>query len=108
MDHSVSAIVQAIAWIGIVILALVMQVMPLLLILTLFNIAIGVSSTAMLIIIPVALFGMLFVACSIAEKRRKEQLPPPLPRRVDRPHPATGVRGAAAYVLPHLRRNRFY
>ena len=37
MNHSVSAVAQASIWIMIVVLALIMQVMPLLLILTLFN-----------------------------------------------------------------------
>lgn len=108
MNYSVSTIAQAVIWIGIVTLALIMQVMPLLLILTLFNIAVGVSSTAMLIVIPAALFGMLLVACSIAENRRKDRLPPPLPPREGRPHPDMAMRSTAACVLPYLRRNRFY
>lgn len=109
MDHSVSAVAQAVVWVGIVVLALIMQVMPLLLILTLFNIAIGVSSTAMLIIIPTALFGMLFVACSIAEKRRKERLPAPLPMFTQpAAHPDRAIRNTAACMLPYLRRSRFF
>jgi hypothetical protein len=99
MNHSVSAIAQAVIWIMIVIFALLMQVMPLLLILTMFNIAIGVSSTAMLIIIPTALMVMLIVACSVAEKRRKAKLPPPLPPR---------MRSTAARMIPYLRRGRFF
>lgn len=108
MDHSVSAVAQASMWIVIVVFALIMQVMPLLLILTLFNIAIGVSSTAMLIIIPTALFGMLIVACSAAEKRRKAKLPPPLPPRMVHPHPDSAMRHTAARVLPYLRRSRYF
>jgi len=108
MDHSVSAVAQASMWIVIVVFALIMQVMPLLLILTLFNIAIGVSSTAMLIIIPAALFGMLIVACSAAEKSRKAKLPPPLPPRMDHPHPDSTMRHTAARVMPYLRRSRYY
>ncbi len=108
MDHSVSAIVQASMWIMIVVFALIMQVMPLLLILTLFNIAIGVSSTATLIIIPTALFGMLIVACNIAERRRKARLPAPLPVFTQRPHPDKAMRHSAVCMLPYLRRSRFF
>jgi hypothetical protein len=108
MHNSVSAVAQASMWIMIVVLALIMQVMPLLLILTLFNIAVGISSTMVLIIIPIALFGMLIVACSVAEQRRKRFLPPPLPVRADRPHPDEAMRQTAACMLPYLRRNRFF
>ncbi len=108
MNHSVSAVAQASIWIMIVVLALIMQVMPLLLILTLFNIAVGVSSTAMLIIIPTALFGMLLVACNVAEKRRKTRLPAPLPVFTPRPHPDKAMRHTAVCVLPYLRRSRFF
>ncbi len=108
MDHSVSVVAQAVMWIVIVIFALIMQVMPLLLILTLFNIAVGVSSTAMLIIIPVSLFGTLLVACSVAERRRRRMLPAPLPVRTDRPHPDEAMRQTAACMLPYLRRSRFF
>lgn len=108
MRYGFSAVAQASMWIAIVILALIMQVMPLLLILTLFNIAIGVSSTAMLIIIPVVLFGSLIVACSIAERRRKSMLPAPIPLRANRPHPDEAMRHTAACILPYLRRSRFF
>lgn len=108
MNYSVSAVAQAVIWILIVIFALLMQVLPLLLILTMFNIAIGVSSTAMLIIIPAALMVMLIVACSVAEKRRKAKLPPPLPPRMGYPHSETARRSAAARMIPHLRRGRFF
>lgn len=108
MQYSFSAVAQACMWVVIVVFALIMQVMPLLLILTLFNIAVGVSSTAMLIVIPVALFGMLLVACNVAERRRKRMLPAPLPARADRPHPDEAMRHSAACVLPYLRRSRFF
>ncbi len=103
-----STVVQAGAWVVIVLLALIMQVMPLLLILTLFNIAVGVSSTTVLVIIPVALFGMLLVACSVAEQRRKRALPPPLPARNLAPHPDEALRSTAPCMLPYLRRRRFF
>ena len=85
-----------------------MQVMPLLLILTLFNIAVGVASTTVLIIIPIALFGMIFVACSIAEKRRKDRLPAPIPvNYVQQLQAKHALPHSAACMLPYLRRNRF-
>ena len=108
MRYGFSAVVQASMWVLIVVLALIMQVVPLLLILTLFNIAVGISSTAMLIIVPVALFVMLFVACNLAERRRKRILPAPRPTRAYAPPPANTMRGTAACMLPYLRRNRFY
>ncbi len=108
MGYSVSAIAQAGMWIMIVVLALIMQVMPLLLILTLFNIAIGVSSTAMLIIIPTVLFGTLIIACNAAEKHRKSKLPSPLPVHTQRPHPDKAMRHTAVCMLPYLRRSRFF
>lgn len=95
-------------WVVIVIFAMIMQVMPLLLILTLFNIAIGVSSTAVLIIIPVMLFGSLFVACSIAERRRRRMLPAQITVPTARPHPDEAMRQTAACMLPYLRRSRFF
>tara|TARA_Y100000588_G_C13505982_1_gene607325 strand:+ start:115 stop:456 length:342 start_codon:yes stop_codon:yes gene_type:complete len=108
MNHSAAAIAEASIWIVIVVFALIMQVMPLLLILTLFNIAVGVSSTAMLIIIPIALFGIIFVACSIAEKRRKDKLPAPRPvNYVQQLQSKNALRHSAACMLPYLRRNRF-
>ena len=108
MNHSVSAVAQASMWIVIVVFALIMQVMPLLLILTLFNIAIGVSSIAMLIINPAALFGMLAVAFSAAEKSRKAKLPPPQPPRMGHPLPDSAMRHTAARLMPYLRRSRFF
>ena len=108
MSNSAVAIAEASIWIGIVVFALIMQVMPLLLILTLFNIAVGISSTAMLVIIPTALFGMIFLACSIAEKRRKDKLPAPLPiNYVRQLQSKNALRHSAACMLPYLRRNRF-
>lgn len=109
MNHSVAAMAEAGIWIVIVVLALIMQVMPLLLILTLFNMAVGISSTAMLVIIPIALFGMIFVACSIAEKRRKAKLPAPRPIfYVQQAQSDKALRHSAACMLPYLRRSRFY
>ena len=108
MNHSAAAIAEASIWIVIVVFALIMQVMPLLLILTLFNIAVGVSSTTVLIIIPIALFGIVFVACSIGEKRRKDRLPAPLPvNYVQQLQSKHALRHGAACMLPYLRRNRF-
>ena len=108
MNYSAVHIAEASIWILIVVFALIMQVMPLLLILTLFNIAVGVSSTTVLIIIPIALFGMIFVACSIAQKRRKAKLPAPLPANyVQQLQSKQALRHSAACMLPYLRRNRF-
>jgi hypothetical protein len=107
MQHGVSVVAQAVLWVLVVVFALIMQVIPLLLILTLFNMAIGISSTTMLIVIPFALFGSIFAACSIAERRRRAFLPSPQPPRMDKMHPHGEMRGIAARMIPHLKRNRF-
>ncbi|NKB59987.1 MAG: hypothetical protein GKS00_27055 [Alphaproteobacteria bacterium] len=108
MRYGFSAVAQASMWIAIVILALIMQVMPLLLILTLFNMAIGVSSATILVIIPIALFGSIIVACTIAERRRRSMLPAPISAQAGKPHPDTAMRHTAACMLPYLRRSRFF
>ena len=71
----VSTALQIGLWLIVLVLAFVMQVVPFLLVLTLFNLAIDITSGAALVIIPVAAFGMLFVACWIAT-RRANRLPP--------------------------------
>jgi len=59
------------AWIGIVLLALLLQVIPFLLVLTMFNLAVGISSGVALAAIPVCIFGMVFTACWIASRRTR-------------------------------------
>ena len=81
MHHRYAAVVHAALWIVVIILAFVMQVIPLLLILTLFNMAVGISSAAALIAVPIALLGTLLIAFSFAERRRRKWRPSPV--RVD-------------------------
>lgn len=71
MNQTAFNILQIAFWASVVLFAFIMQVIPFLLILTMVNIAFGVSSTATLIIIPVAFFGMLISACLIVERHRK-------------------------------------
>ena len=73
----VSRALQVSLWVSIVLIAFVMQVFPFLLVLTMFNLAVGISSGVALVLIPVAVFGMLFVACWFATRRAKAVLPPP-------------------------------
>ncbi len=74
---NVSRALQICLWLTVLIIAFVMQVVPFLLVLTMFNLAIGITSGAALVIIPVAAFGMLSFACWIATRRTRNQLPAP-------------------------------
>jgi len=71
----VSRALQISLWLIVLVIAFVMQVVPFLLVLTMFNLAIGITSGAALLIIPVAAFGMLSFACWIATRRAKNLLP---------------------------------
>lgn len=75
VGSGVSRALQIGLWLTIVIVAFVMQVVPLLLVLTMFNLAVGITSGAALVIIPVAAFCMLSFACWIATRRAKSLLP---------------------------------
>ncbi len=81
MRHRISLIVSAAIWVVVIILAFVMQVIPLLLILTMFNMAVGISSGAVLIAVPAALLGTLLLAFGYAERQRRKWRPSPV--RVD-------------------------
>lgn len=76
----VSGTIQVVLWIAILIVAFFMQVVPFLLVLTMFNLAVGISSGTALILVPAAAFGMLFIACWIATRRTRNMLPEPLPQ----------------------------
>lgn len=75
-----STVLQAGLWVVILLFAFFMQVVPFLLVLTMLNLAIGVSSGVALVLIPAAAFGMLSVACWVATKRTRNLLPDPLPQ----------------------------
>ena len=111
MHHRYATIVHAAIWLVVIILAFVMQVMPLLLILTLFNMAVGISSAAALIAVPVALLGMLLIAFSFAERRRRNGCPSPI--RVDEARRQQVTRNRAAMLhgppaAPDFRRRWFF
>lgn len=76
----ISATIQVVLWIVILAIAFFMQVVPFLLVLTMLNLAIGITSGVALILVPVAAFGMLSLACWIATKRTRNMLPEPLPQ----------------------------
>jgi len=108
MSYSASTLLQAAFWVGIVILAFFMQAVPLLLILTLFNMAIGISSTVALVLIPVLLFATLTVACMLAEQQRSKMRPLPVAPDARRAPPETALRDTAPCLLPYMRRQRFF
>jgi hypothetical protein len=79
--NRISAVLQVGLWIAILVIAFFMQAVPFFLVLTMVNLAVGVSSGVALIVIPVAAFGMLALACWIATRRARNILPDPLPQR---------------------------
>ncbi len=76
-----SGTIQVALWIVILLIAFFMQVVPFLLVLTMLNLAIGITSGTTLIVVPVAAFVMLSIACWIATRRTRNRLPDPLPQR---------------------------
>lgn len=105
MNITIMGLLTTAIWIGVVLLAFFMQVMPFLLVLTLINISFGVSSSVALFLIPTVLFGMLITACVYASARTRNKLPAPLPvYRTDQgPNPWKGL---ATCMQPHSRRFR--
>ena len=106
-------------WLAVLIIAFFMQVVPFLLVLTMFNLAIGITSGAALVIIPVAAFGMLSFACWIATRRARNRLPTPKPPRGGPVYMAeyngrNGAPGAGRALsiqqrlVAHLRHRRWY
>lgn len=77
----ISGTVQVVLWVAILVIAFFMQVVPFLLVLTMLNLAIGITSGAALVLVPVAAFAMLSFACWIATRRTRNMLPEPLPQR---------------------------
>ncbi|MPY75371.1 MAG: hypothetical protein GEU87_14045 [Alphaproteobacteria bacterium] len=75
-----SGLLQVGLWIIILVFAFFMQVIPFLLVLTMFNLAVGISSGVALILIPAVAFGMLSLACWVATRRTRNILPDPLPQ----------------------------
>ena len=86
---------------GILVAALFFQMLPLFLLMVVMAYALGVTGGAMLFIVPVLLFAMVFAACGLAAKRasirpgRAPAWPPPM-RRQARKRP---VRRAAVALL---------
>ena len=70
-------ILHAAMWIGVVAIAFMFQVIPLLLVLILLAMALGISSPVALIALPLALFGTIVMLCVRAEKKRAARLPMP-------------------------------
>lgn len=75
-----SGTLQVVLWIAILVIAFFMQVVPFLLVLTMLNLAVGITSTTALVIVPVAAFAMISFACWIATRRTRNALPEPMPQ----------------------------
>jgi hypothetical protein len=114
--RTVSKVLQFGLWMMIVAIAFFMQVVPFLLVLTMFNLAIGVTSGAALILIPVVAFGMFFFACWIASRKtdfftgeaqarehaKRQIYIAPYPKR-DGPMPPRGMHSGLAAHLQRFR-----
>jgi len=74
-----SGTLHVVLWIAILVIAFFMQVVPFLLVLTMLNLAIGITSHTALILVPAAAFAMLSFACWIASRRTRNTLPAPMP-----------------------------
>jgi hypothetical protein len=104
---TLSNLVYGLIWTGVFLLAFFMQVVPFLLILTLINISFGVSSTVVLTVIPVALFGMICLAAVVVERNRKKNWMKHLPPPPTRQSTFVTMKEARANMVPHLRRGPF-
>ena len=95
-------------WITILIFAFFMQVVPFLLVLTMLNLAIGISSGTALILVPAVAFAMLSFACWIATRRTRNMLPDPLPQRTYIAPPGNGSAPLTVHqrLIPFLQRWR--
>lgn len=104
-------VLQVGLWMLILVFAFFMQVIPFLLVLTMFNLAVGISSGVALILIPAAAFGMLSLACWVATKRTRNVLPAPLPQPgYVAPYGDSNADAQTTHqrLIPLLRRWRFY
>ena len=70
---------------GILVAALFFQMLPFFLLMVVMAYAMGVTGGAMLVIVPVLLFAMIFAACGLVSKRKQRvpDWPPPRIRRTD-------------------------
>ena len=105
-----SRVMTAGLWLTILTIAFFMQVVPFLLILTMLNLAVGVTSGVALVLIPIAAFGMLLLACWFATRRTRDLLPPPMKdgqiyiSPTGKPSGHMSARNVHACLLPHLKR----
>jgi len=108
-----SRILHAGLWLTILVIAFFMQVIPFLLVLTMINLAVGITSGVALVIIPAAAFGMLSFACWIATQRTKNRLPPPMRHEQVFISPTGNQNGdmsatrVHACLLPHFKKWRW-
>ena len=77
MNYRTGKILYAAMWIGVVAVAFMFQVIPLLLVLTLLAMALGLTSPVALVALALALFGEVVLLCVRAEKKRGARRPMP-------------------------------
>ena len=110
----ISRLLHAGLWITILVIAFFMQVVPFLLVLTMLNLAIGITSGVALVIIPIAAFGMLSFACWIATRRTRNIVPQEHRRQIyisptgGRQNGDMHANRVHACLLPHFKRWRWH
>ena len=77
MNSRTVKILHAAMWIGVIAVAFMFQVVPLLLVLTLLGMAFGLTSPVALVALPLARFGAVVLLCVRAEKKRGDRRPMP-------------------------------
>ena len=83
---------------GILVVALLFQMLPLFILLVVMAHAFGVSGGGMLVIVPVLLLAMMFAACWLAAKRTRRRYPAWPPPRKWRTRNRRVRRGAMALL----------
>lgn len=107
MKYRPSLILYASMWLVIVLLAFAMQAIPMLLIITMVNMALGVTSPAALIALPAALFGTVVLLCIRAERRRRNWRPAPVDVHEQR-HQVLAMENDFGMRVTELRRRWLY
>lgn len=108
MKHRTSLIFYAAVWMAIVVLAFFMQAIPLLLIITMINMSLGVTSPVALIALPAALFGTVVLVCMRASRRRRSRRPAPVRVDEQRRKVMTAMQNDGGLRLTELRRRWLY
>jgi hypothetical protein len=107
MKYRTSLVLYAAMWVGIVLLAFFMQVIPLLLLITMVGMAFGVTAPAALIALPITLFGTVVIFCVRAERKKKTVRPDYFIANEER-HRVMAMENDSGMRLTEMRRRWLY